>query len=259
MNICLNVGKVSNLAINHNHFLSWVSREMNPVIFFNNPFQVGETFNFELMNFGLGVKKEMTECFIEYRPYFDDILSSKFAYVDLFIFGKANITITKVKGFYMQLGGPDQYIPEDYLKKNVHPKVIEGERLYYENPCKVKKGDYLFECGGKSSFSNHYILISLITSDNAKATISFSANEYAPVESDIGNYSLDAESEKLLSKKQTPYDFKNNLPRQDIINKCSAKIPKRFNIDYLNEYFGYNRYRDGPDYPGWGFARCDEV
>jgi len=234
MNISLDVTDFPSLSIMDVNY-SLNTAQLNPIIFFDDPIQFDEIINFEIMNFCLEITDKMKESFVAKAPYFNDILTSKFKYADLMIYGRAKVCITKVKGLYLRLSEPSKYIPEDYYIKNVVPKVIAGNTIYYEAPCKLKKGDYLFACEGKSSFSNHYMIIYIIATGETKATLTFSSSDYVLVESDSFHFSLDANSEKELLKNQTPHIC--GIKSTALLDNCSTRIPEIFNSDYANKYF----------------------
>jgi hypothetical protein len=111
-------------------------------------------------------------------------------------------------------------------------KINPKDRMYYENSCKLKKGYQLFECGGKSSFSNHYILINAIAGKDSRATITFSSEDYIVIDSH------DSDSEIKYAKMQTPYNYLTAIPRPDILNECSSKKPQMFDFNYFSKHIG---------------------
>ena len=232
MNVSLDITKNFIAAVNHADVFDLASKLMNPVIFFENPIQSKENFCFELMNFGLNISKEMEKKFEAESPCFDDNINSEcpdYVCKSIFIFGKAGFKVTNVKGLCMQLASPDRVISE----RMIIPKVIQGERLYYEQPCILKKGDRLFECGGKSAFSNHYTLLKIIGDKNSQATVTFSSADYLIMDL------FDEAGEFIYAKKQTPYNYENGIPRPDILNNCTGKIPKLFDFDFRSKYIGF--------------------
>jgi len=132
MKITLDITKKFNSVVNHAHFLDWASTLMNPVIFFENPFQVKENFSFDLMNFGLNLDAEMEEIFVTQSLHFDDTMnfkSNEFVHKSLLIFGRARFNFTGLNGLYIQFGEHDKVLSEKvYHEGYMIPKVIERKR-----------------------------------------------------------------------------------------------------------------------------------
>ena len=212
MEVTLDITKIFSSVINYIFVFGHNTLLMNPILFLESPFQFKENFTCELMNFALNHAAEMDDKFVAATPYFDDILTCDFEYKDILIFGKAKINVSNVKGVYMVLKEPSKIIYNKTFLKGSVPENTYGKSIYYEHSCEVKRGDYLFNMGGKSSFSNHIVELYLIADKDARATISFSSKDY------VLRTAHDPINEQAYSKMQTPYSYVNNDPRPDILN-----------------------------------------
>ena len=219
MEITLDITKRFRYIVNYALFFD-CDIPMNPIIFFNNPFQFNKNFSFELMNFGLNIEDKAEHEFSLNSPYFDDVLKCEFLYKSIIIIGRAKFHISNLKGLGVQL--------TDYIA----PHGVPADTHYYEHACKINKGDFIVDCGGKSEFSHHFIKTIFIADKDAKITVTFSASDYLLKSSDDHNH------ESHLAKKQTPYNFSTGAPRPDILEKCTAKKPEMFDNNYRAIYFG---------------------
>ena len=243
MYITLDITENFNQVINYSMFFDW-SIPLNPVMFLEKSIQFNKTFSFQLMNFGLNIDDGIEKEFATNYPTFDNIIKCDFAYKSLIIFGQATISISSMKGLCLQLLDPGKPpYKEVYAMHDSKPQIVPSDGLYYEHPCIIKKGDYLFHCGGNSSFSNHFINAKFIAYKDTKVTITFSSEEY------ILKESCDEAYEKMLAKKQTPYySYLQNIVTSDLLERCTVKKPKLLDVEYMNKYFG-----------GFDIAICDEL
>lgn len=226
MEITIDITKIFRYVVNYTLFFD-CDIAINPVIFFEKPFKYDNIFNFELMNFALNIEQEMNDEFLKKSPHFDDIINCDVLHKSVIIIGRAKFKITNLKGLGLML-------TTTHCKKELPP-------LYFEHPCKIKKGDYVFDCGGNSTFSPHFIKAIFITDKDAKVTVSFSSKDY------LLKTSCDKQYENRLAKKQTPYSYIDREQRIDILSKCSKKEPRVFNDSFITSNF------DGDD-----IARNDE-
>jgi len=144
-------------------------------------------------------------------PSFNDVLECQYEYKGIMIFGKACFNITGVKGAAIRLAHKD-------------------ERLYCEWPYTIKKGDYIFQCGGYAPFSHHYMIIYIVADKDAVATIKFSSDEYVLMNS------AEYEFQKSVSAMQTPY-IRNNIGNASILSKFTTMKSRLFDFDYdFNKY-----------------------
>lgn len=217
MNVCFDITKEFNALINFNCFFDMAP--MNPVIFLDFPDNCSCCYEFDLMNFGLNINDEMEQIFMKNEQYFGDIARCSYKYKSLLIYGRAHIKIIGVKG-----------VSFCYSNKDEH--------LYYSLPYQIKKGDFDFECGGFSSCSEHFALVSIIAECNAHATISFSSDDYFLMSS------ASLELEKIASNKQTPFKYKKNDAFNEYIKKFSRTQGKMFDINFIKRYFEV-KYNDG--------------
>jgi len=189
------------------------------------------------MNFGLNIDSDIEKEISTKYSNLSSILDCSYKYKSLIVFGRAKFRIRGVKGMCLQF--LDHNMPpyqEVYIGQGEPVQIVPSDGLYYEHPCILKKGDQRFVCGGKSSFSNHYINARFIANKNTDVTITFSSNDYILKESHDEKY------ETNLAKKQTPYNsYSNDLWRHDIWDKLTTKKPKMLDVGYTNKYFGgYN-------------------
>ena len=230
MELTLDITRVVNSAINY--VIVFDTAPMNPTIFFENPFQFNENFSCKLMNFALNYNEQMDSEFMAQSPYFDGILACDFIYKDMLIFGKATFNINKTKGLYLVLKEPGKALYKEVLLKDGGIEYIPSkELLYYEHCCKINKGDYLFNIGGNSAFSNHFVEVYIVADKNAKATITFSEKDY------VFRDSHDPTSEQFFSNMQTPYSYVNSESRPDILNQCTNAPGKIFDIKFRRKLF----------------------
>jgi len=238
MEITLDITKCFNTAVNTDSFYGKSGLVMSPTIFFDKPFGFEKEFGFGLMNFGLNISEEMHKGFILKSPHFDDILLNQvpqYAPNSVLIFGKARIEIKNLKGLCIALS-PLHGKPEETLYLNHHSKLY--------------KDDMLYELGGSSAFSPHYFRIVLIADKLAKASLSFSSEDYI-----LDNQTSEC-SEIFYQEQVLKYDYLDAESRFDILERCSSAIrPKIFNVDYRNKYF---RTAEGRNFGGYEFAVADE-
>ena len=219
MKITLDITKEFNSLVNHEYFYEYTRH--NNFIFMEHPLSMKEGFlELEQMNFSLNFNDEMEQQLKLCSPHFDDILNHHEEYrsKSILIFGKAKFKFTGVKGFYVKLG--EIGTPKD-------------ENLYYEMVCKIKKGDYSFKCGGYSAFSPHYTLVRVIADKNAKATITFSSDEYILMDSD------GREFETRISAKETPYDYRDFVGADKVLSHYRKEMIKMFDFDFYTKYFEF--------------------
>jgi len=252
MDITLDITDYFNSVVNYSMFFDWDYSLMNPILFFTKPFQFTENFCFELMNFGLNIEKDMENLFHEKRPYFDDILRDTttpcYMCKSILIFGKAKFEFSKLKGLCVQLRDPSTPpYKEVYDALSKTTIIVPSDGLYYEHQCKLKTGDNLFDCGGKSEFSNHNISIRLIAEKGTTARITFSSNDYVLM---TGHNEAD---EKNYAKMQTAYNWLNCESREDIWDMLTTEKPKMLDVDYYNRYI-----REGQRHYASCVAYCDE-
>ena len=232
MKITLDITKEFNSLINHDCFLQW--SEMKPYLFFEFPLEiVDEVFEFELMNFELhkGDSREIDVEFKEKSPYFDDILYATESFGEgleiknsILIFKKAKFKITGVKGVDVQ------------LRKN-NKSVYHSNNSYI-----IEKGDFKFNLGGFSEFSPHYAILGILANCDAKASVTFSAEDYVLINDNTRKF------DEYLCSKQTPYNYKTSLKYQNsenILKQFITKTPKTFNHDYTKKYFDFLDIENG--------------
>ena len=249
MEITIDITNNFNKVVNYSLFLDWGI--MNPVMFFEDPFRIDTHFNFELMNFGLNIYKEIEEELSKYLPNFKDILDCNSSYKSIIIFGRAKFNISNVKGLNLHLYDTPYAYKESRTGLLKKPKTVLSEGLFYEHPCVLKQGDTLIECWANSAFSPHKTRLALVADKNTKVTLTFSSKDYVVKES------YDKIHEEYLSKKQTPYTFLEGKPRPDILEICSPDVrPKIFDTDYRNSYFCIS---EGDNFGGRQFVFNDEI
>lgn len=213
MNICIDITKEFDSVINYDFFFD--SAPMYPVIFLNHFDDTMHHYELELMNFGLNISDRMERMFLENKKSFGNIIDCSFEFKSLLIYGKSQIAIDGVKGLDIR-----------YSNKN--------EILYCQSAYQVEEGDFDFVCGGFSSFSEHFVLAHIIAGHDAKATITFSSEDYLLMSSDTPGF------QKMASKRQTPFKIENKDIFNTITNKFSQTPGKMFDIDFYSKYFRPN-------------------
>ena len=231
MEITLDITKVFNSVINYVLFFD--SMPMNPILFVDECFQDQSMINCSLMNFTLNYDEKMERAFVKKAPHFDDILACAFLYKDLFIYGKAKISVSKIKAVHMVFKKHNEFL---YLEKSLK----NGEKTYIPNPDllyytfnngNVEKGDILLNIGGNSSFSEHLIDMYMIADKSAKATITFSSNEY------IVRDAHDHVSERKFHRFQTPYNHSAHAYHSNILAKCTNTPGEVFDYEWRRKIF----------------------
>lgn len=213
MNICIDITKEFNSVIDHDCFFD--SAPMYPVIYLNDLNDTNDHYEIGLMNFGLNISDKIERVFLENKRSFEDIINCSFEYKSLLIYGRSKIVIDGVKGLDIR-----------YSNKK--------ETLYYNSAYKVEEGDLDLVCGGSSSFSDHFVLAHIIAGRNAKATITFSSNDYLLMSSDSPEF------QKIASKRQTPFKIENKKIFDTITDKLSQTPGKMFDIDFYSKFFRTN-------------------
>ena len=213
MNICIDITKEFDSLINYDLFFD--SAPMYPVIYLNHFDDTMCHYELGLMNFGLNISDRIEKIFLENKRAFRDITNCSFEYKSLLIYGRSKIVIDGVKGLEIR-----------YSNKK--------ETLYYNSAYKVEKGDFDFVCGGFSSVSDYFVLAHIIAGHNAKATISFSSEDYLLMSSD------DPDFQKMASKRQTPFKIENRKMSNTITNRLSKTPGKMFDIDFYSKHFRTN-------------------
>jgi hypothetical protein len=215
MEITLDITRRFNTLVNHDYFFD--GPPMNPVLFLNYPKDIRGEYQLSLMNFGLNISKEMEDEFKKYSPSFSDIIKCNSENKRIIIFNEAKFKFSGIKG-------ADFRFADTNTNSNNEP-------LYYTWPYKIVEGDYQFLCGGHSPFSTHYLLCYLIGDSNARATITFSSEDYFLLDS----YS--SELEELASSKQKSFSIKESTVGRNILSSCTSISGKTFDSVIFNEYF----------------------
>jgi len=214
MDITLDITNKFNTLVNYDYFLD--NAPMNPIIFLEFPNNIVGGYEFELMNFGLNISSEMKERFGNSLPNFKDIFECSYQYQRIIIYGKAKFKITGLKGGDVKFTDIDN--------------PLNGKKFYYTWPYKVEKGDFDFICGGNSSFSPHFTTVHLIGSRNARATITFSSEDYILICDD------QIDTEDIAASKQTPYNYVQAQTLRLPVD-CNNVAGKMFNLDFRDKYF----------------------
>jgi len=226
MEITLDISNNFNSVINFDSFLGQGERIARPTIFFDEPFGFDENFGFELSNFGLNVEDEMMGDFVKKSPHFNDIIDvdvPHYMQKGILVFGKARITVKKLKGLYLRLSG--------------HNGSDESD-LYFQCHEMLNKGDVLYEVGGQSAFSPHYTKGILVADRTAQATLRFLSTEYILIDS------CDEDANKYYSLRQTPHSYLANNPRLDVISHFTKNPAKMFDFEYRSNRFDYRYDND---------------
>jgi len=222
MKITLNITpKTFNYFADYSWFLHGYTRG-NSYIFFDFPPKIEDgIFEFELMNFGISMDYDgyVEKVLKEKSPYFDDVVNCIYQYKNMMIFGKAKFKLTNVKGVDVCLSTDNNF----------------SDFLYYGTDYRIEKGDFKFQCGGKSAFSPvHGSSLNIITNKDMQATITFSSDDYILLDRS------DEEFIKDVASKQTTYDYESSSQHQnadEILKHFTTKVAKTFDWDFRTEYF----------------------